>query len=478
MRPRFFPLAILAVLVCVGWAPSLKAVDFLIQSSQGADPAKVVLGINQEFSANAVIKNALAEPSSAIQGFQMAISHDAEVLKFVSATWQGTALEAPQLRGGQGPEFFKFQETASGGIGITLGVVFELEALSFSLGAGDHRVAKLNYQAIRITGAQESSIAFAESLGNPAVQNRYSTLSPGSLAPAAKIGLKVQVLGERIYSINFTAAAVTADPAASRDLVVPIQLQNNPLPVSGFSFGVSHEGQNLKFKELRFAGGLTAVLGGPPGGEYPFYSLNASPPGGTGFTAALLLSERDAQKTLDPVLSPHHIFDAVYEILGAPGTRTSLSITGELGSPKVPVILDLGGAAQAPLLPSQPPPTRLEVTIRSAGAEVPFKRGDVDQNGDISITDAINILRYIFTGGLIANPKVLDTIRDCLVAFNVDGSQVGGQEAADSIDLTDAINYLTYQFAGGVQPPEPFLNCGINTQPQADAIRCRFFDCQ
>jgi hypothetical protein len=249
------------------------------------------------------------------------------------------------------------------------------------------------------------------------------------------------------------------------------------LPVSGFSFGVSHDGQSLRFKELRFASGLTAVLGGPPASEYPFYSLNTNPPGGAGFTVALLLSERDAGKVLDPVLSPHQLFDAVYEILGAAGTRTSLNITGELGSPKVPIILDLAGVAQGLLFPSQPPPTRLEVTI-SSGGDVPFKRGDVDQNGDPNITDAINILRFTFSGNLIANPRVLDTIRDCLVAFNVDGSLSGGQETAESIDLTDAINLLIYLFAGGARPPEPFLSCSLGTQPQAEAIRCRFCDCR
>jgi len=65
-----------------------------------------------------------------------------------------------------------------------------------------------------------------------------------------------------------------------------------------------------------------------------------------------------------------------------------------------------------------------------------FQRGDVDVNGALDITDAINILNYLFLGG--AGPS-------CLPLANVDGE--GG------VDLTDPISLLTNLFLGGPAPP-------------------------
>src|SRR6185503_21069849 len=65
-----------------------------------------------------------------------------------------------------------------------------------------------------------------------------------------------------------------------------------------------------------------------------------------------------------------------------------------------------------------------------------FQRGDVDVNGTMDITDAINILNFLFLGG--AGPT-------CLPLANVDGE--GG------VDLTDPIFVLQNLFLGGPVPP-------------------------
>ena len=65
----------------------------------------------------------------------------------------------------------------------------------------------------------------------------------------------------------------------------------------------------------------------------------------------------------------------------------------------------------------------------------PFLRGDVDASGDIDISDAINVLGYLFTGTY--SPI-------CLDACDFDDS--------GELDLTDAVGSLSFQFVGGAAP--------------------------
>ncbi len=76
----------------------------------------------------------------------------------------------------------------------------------------------------------------------------------------------------------------------------------------------------------------------------------------------------------------------------------------------------------------------------------PFKRGDVDGNGKLELTDVIKFLNFQFVG----------SVREieCPDAADADDSGV--------LDLTDAIRSLNYQFAGTASEPEqpgPF-RCG------------------
>src|SRR6266540_860774 len=66
-----------------------------------------------------------------------------------------------------------------------------------------------------------------------------------------------------------------------------------------------------------------------------------------------------------------------------------------------------------------------------------FQRGDIDVNGTLDITDAINLLNFLFLGG--AAPP-------CTPVANADG--------AGDVDLTDPIFLLTNLFLGGPTPPD------------------------
>ena len=74
---------------------------------------------------------------------------------------------------------------------------------------------------------------------------------------------------------------------------------------------------------------------------------------------------------------------------------------------------------------------------------VEFRRGDVDGNGRINITDAVASLLYQFQGSF--DPLCLEALD-----FENDGD----------VTITDTIGSLTYQFLGGPPPAPPFAECG------------------
>ncbi len=83
----------------------------------------------------------------------------------------------------------------------------------------------------------------------------------------------------------------------------------------------------------------------------------------------------------------------------------------------------------------------IEVPIR-------FVRGDVNQNGDINVGDAVILLRRLFG---------LDSPGQCLAAEDTDGD--------GATDIGDAVRILTYLFSSGIPPVEPFPGCGLAADP-------------
>jgi hypothetical protein len=80
-----------------------------------------------------------------------------------------------------------------------------------------------------------------------------------------------------------------------------------------------------------------------------------------------------------------------------------------------------------------------------------FKRGDVDGNGSLEITDAINLLGFLFLGE--AGPT-------CSDAADTDDN--------GSLEITDAISSLGFQFLGEAAPPAPGpFTCGPDPTPDA-----------
>jgi hypothetical protein len=93
----------------------------------------------------------------------------------------------------------------------------------------------------------------------------------------------------------------------------------------------------------------------------------------------------------------------------------------------------------------------LSWSFTGGGGKGGFLRGDIDDDIDINLTDAVTLLSYLFLGG-----------RDPLCA-----------DAADVNDdsdhnLTDAVFLLNALFLAGPEPPPPGFTCG--TDPTEDAF--------
>ena len=99
----------------------------------------------------------------------------------------------------------------------------------------------------------------------------------------------------------------------------------------------------------------------------------------------------------------------------------------------------------------------LDVTIPDECDGILFIRGDTDQDGAITIADGIGILDYLFNGFPVT----------CLDALDSNDS--------GNITITDAVNVLCALFCPGTPPPPaPFPDCGID--PTDDFLGCGNYD--
>ncbi|MBN1442417.1 MAG: SUMF1/EgtB/PvdO family nonheme iron enzyme [Planctomycetes bacterium] len=89
-----------------------------------------------------------------------------------------------------------------------------------------------------------------------------------------------------------------------------------------------------------------------------------------------------------------------------------------------------------------------------------FRRGMVNADASVDMSDAISIFGYLFLGS--ATPG-------CIGA--ADTNDDGG------VDISDGVTLLGHLFLGGARLPEPFAECGVDPTP--DSLGCETFShCQ
>ncbi|MBN1441498.1 MAG: right-handed parallel beta-helix repeat-containing protein [Planctomycetes bacterium] len=93
-----------------------------------------------------------------------------------------------------------------------------------------------------------------------------------------------------------------------------------------------------------------------------------------------------------------------------------------------------------------------------AGSEAPrFRRGHVNDDDGIDISDPILILLHLFAGRSIGCESAADTSDD------------------GDIDISDAVALLGHIFQGGDPPPPPSESCGVD--PTDDTLTCEMSTC-
>lgn len=95
-----------------------------------------------------------------------------------------------------------------------------------------------------------------------------------------------------------------------------------------------------------------------------------------------------------------------------------------------------------------------QVTLTPGGNT--FIRGDINDDSQVNIADAVAGLTYMFSNGPASCIDAVDT--------NDDGSA----------NVADGVYLLAFLFSAGPTPPPPFQNCG--SDPTGDSLDCDTFD--
>ena len=90
-------------------------------------------------------------------------------------------------------------------------------------------------------------------------------------------------------------------------------------------------------------------------------------------------------------------------------------------------------------------------TVSCGGGVVTFKRGDVNLDGNLDISDPVSILQLLFNNSSVGCDDAVDANDD------------------SALNIADAVAVLSSLFGGSGNLPEPF-NCGLD--PTADALTC------
>ena len=120
---------------------------------------------------------------------------------------------------------------------------------------------------------------------------------------------------------------------------------------------------------------------------------------------------------------------------------------------------DVGGVALAgsvSYLIGMDSATIFAVQVDSEGLAF-FRRGDVNDDGAINLSDPSSILGALFLG---------DSQPSCEAAGDTNGD--------DRVEIGDAVLLFNYLFAGGDSPAAPFPTCGVdaNTTLSCESSSC------
>lgn len=210
--------------------------------------------------------------------------------------------------------------------------------------------------------------------------------------------------------------------------------------VQGWALGVRHDPARLEWLEADFAPEMRDIMGP----DLYFPAQNPMPAEGEpvpGFIAAAVFSSVPPPGKVLPVGEDFPAVVAKYRVIADldPDLPTRLEFSDSLNPPNSPptkVGLTVDGRTLRP--------ERITDGLVFGEKRVPFRRGDVNGDGRINVSDAAACARYLFVGQ--------GSVFRCEEIYDAD--------ADGRLDISDPIHLLAYLFLGQPAPPEPFLACG------------------
>jgi hypothetical protein len=398
---------------------------------------RISLGVN---SANAGAKGVPITASItndlAIHGYSLAVTYDPGNLSLAQVTLQGTAAE--------GAEFFSPRIDPAAGA-ATVGVILSYnnpytarELAASPTTAQD--VAVLDFDISATAPPGDYPITLADGIGSPPVSNVFTskgrTIRP-SLGPGT------------LTVINLNQVMIESKPVLPGSSFTVSASGKHPTTIQGYSIAFTFS-KVLTFVDVTYVGTdvQRAVL--PQTIEFFLPKLD------TGFSDTLNRVSVGAVVDYLPPFTGHEI---------PPSTDRWQSMARfSFSAPSDPTLLgtclDLnlhnGGNDDVNntfIIDKESfPPSFVQGKV-CFGTATTFRRGFVNEDSRVDISDAINMLGYMFLG---------DPAPPCLNAADVNDDE--------RFDISDVISSLSYQFGGGPAPLPPFDSCGVD--PTSGDLGC------
>lgn len=437
MLIRFFIVAMVCVL-STGTALQAQSYSLTAPNASGLPNSVVNVAIQ------------LDTPTDA-QGFQFGLAHLAPTLSPESIL-QGSGLMS--TNNGQGADFFTTEMAPQGGPGLVIGAIVSLAPPLESIPAGSHEAAIISYNIDpNAAPGTSSALEFMNTLGDPPV-NCVISVNGVSQQP---------VLSHGSFTVETPAPSnvgVSIDDACdcSGTLSWTNETTYDSIEITQDGSTTTHAGSATSIPVMLNAGtptNFTVVgirLGEASSGASGSGTCNQTPasPGPSGLvcdvdhetcTATLTWFNNDAYQDLALIM------DGVL-VASLPGGATTVSVN--LPEEMVDYALAItGSGACGETLPS--------ASCVATCLPERFRRGDVNSDGTLDISDAIGTLNYLFQSLAVVCLDGVDS--------NDDGA----------VDISDAISILNYIFAGGPPPAAPGpIDCGIDSTD--DGLDCSDYD--
>ncbi|NRA76518.1 MAG: hypothetical protein HRU16_11305 [Planctomycetes bacterium] len=389
----------------------------------------------------------LGTPTDA-QGFQFGLSHVAPTLT-LSSVEQGAALLV--TNNGAGADFFTTELAPLGGPGLIIGVIVSLAPPLETIPGGTHDVAHVIYTvAADASPGSTTALAFLNTLGDPPVScvisvngvSQQPILNHGSFTveTPAPSGISVAIDDACTCSgtLSWTNEAAYDSIEVTQDGITTSHAGTATSASISLTDGVLTD-----FDVVGISNGQSSAAGMGTG------ICTQTPPstGPSGLTCEI--DHLSCTVTLnwfnnDPAYQELTLLvdGVVSATLPGDASTTSVTLSAEL----IDFTLEItGSGACGEALPG--------VSCVVACLPERFKRGDVNIDGTLDISDAIGTLNYLFQNLPLG----------CLDA--VDANDDG------NLDISDAVSILNYIFAGGAPPAAPGpTECGVDSTD--DALDC------